>query len=217
MVILKRIGIGLFAIFTLGVLISASTYPAAFAGLLDLHKLYPPQGPFSVLQAHMSARVDHQDWGFLAHVCGAMVALAVGPFQFWKSLRDKRPGIHRKLGYLYFSGIFVGGIGGLLSAREAWGGTAAQIGFALLALFWMGSSARGLSLIRKGKIEEHQVWMRLSFAITLAGVSLRIQMPLLYMAGLPEILVYQTIAWSCWVPQVLWWMASQKQLGFSRT
>lgn len=205
MVILKRSGLALFAILTLGILFSASTYPAAFAGFLDLHKLFPPEGPFSVLQAHMAARVDHHDWGFLAHVCGAMTALALGPFQFWTWLRGKHPGIHRKLGYLYFTGIFVGGIGGLVSAPTAWGGITAQMGFGLLALCWMASSARGLFLILKGRVDEHQVWMRLSFAITLAGVSLRVQMPLLYMAGLSEMAVYQTVAWSCWVPQVIWW------------
>jgi hypothetical protein len=41
-----------------------------------------------------------------------------------------------------------------------------------------------------------------SFALTFAAVSLRVQVPLAQVAGIPEAIAYPIIAWSCWLPNL---------------
>ncbi len=197
----------LFGALLLGIAGNGALYLLGAAGLLDLNALAAAEGPFSELQRHFVALTAAGEAAFLAHVAGGIVALLTGPFQFWAGLRAKRPRLHRGLGYAYFTGILVGGLGGLLSARSAWGGPVAQNGFLLLAVLWLASAGQGLGAILKRDLARHQAWMRLSYALTLAAVSLRLQMPLLLLAGLNEAVVYQAVAWSCWVPQMLWWLA----------
>jgi uncharacterized membrane protein len=187
------------------VFLIALTYPLAYAGLYDFTLRMKEGAPFYALALHLFGYIAHHDIVFLVHVLGGMVALAMGPFQFMDALRRSRPGLHRKLGYVYFAGILAGGVGGLIVAPRAWGGQVTHWGFALLAVAWLASSARGLRLATQRRISDHQAWMRLSYGITLASVSLRIQMPLLLLAGLSEEHVYQCVAWSCWLPQLAWW------------
>lgn len=196
----------LFGALLLGICANGALYLLGAAGVLDLGVIANAAGPFRGLRQHFVARVAMQDWAFLAHMSGGMLALLVGPFQFWTRLRAKRPALHRAMGFAYFTGVFVGGLGGLISARGAWGGPVVQNGFLLLAILWLASAGQGLGAILKRQVEKHQAWMRLSYALTLAAVSLRLQMPLLLLAGFSELAVYQAVAWTCWVPQAAWWM-----------
>lgn len=203
----------LFGALLLGICANGAMYLLGAAGLMDLSVIANADGPFRGLRQHFVARIAVQDWAFIAHVAGGILALLTGPFQFWKGLRNKRPALHRGLGYAYFTGVFVGGLGGLISARSAWGGPVVQNGFLILAIVWLASAGQGLGFILKRQIAQHQAWMRLSYALTLAAVSLRLQMPLLLMLGLGELAVYQTIAWSCWVPQLAWWLWKGRQIA----
>ena len=49
----------------------------------------------------------------LLHIAGGIVAMAAGLFQFVSSLRDAYPRVHRALGYLYLSAVFLAGCAGL--------------------------------------------------------------------------------------------------------
>ncbi len=70
----------------------------------------------------------------LVHAAAALIALAVGPFQFSGRLRLRFQVAHRRLGYLYFAGVFVGGSVALFSATGAEGGLSSRTGFFLLGL-----------------------------------------------------------------------------------
>ncbi|WP_068854147.1 DUF2306 domain-containing protein [Stenotrophomonas rhizophila] len=62
----------------------------------------------------------------------------MGPFQFSTRLRQRYPAAHRWAGRAYLSvGVLVGGLSGLYMATFAFGGLAAKIGFAALALMWL--------------------------------------------------------------------------------
>jgi hypothetical protein len=51
---------------------------------------------------------------------------------------------------------------------------------------------------------EHRTWMMRSYALTLAGVSLRLQLLILTgWGGLPFDAVYVVTAWSSWVPNLI--------------
>jgi hypothetical protein len=54
----------------------------------------------------------HHLWTLL-HIAGGTVAITVGLFQFVGSLRDAYPSVHRAMGYLYLSAVFLAGCRGL--------------------------------------------------------------------------------------------------------
>lgn len=148
------------------------------------------------------------------HIGGAVVALALLPLQVSARLRERRPRVHRVLGWLSLGGIFVGGVGGLLLAPTAFGGPVASLGFTGLALAWLGSAALGLRAILRHDVGRHRVWMVRTSALTFAAVTLRLYLGLfkgLESAGLTTMsfaTAYAVIAWAAWVPNIViaWWM-----------
>lgn len=142
--------------------------------------------------------------GVYTHVFGAAVAMALGPFQFVRGLRARRPALHRLMGRLYLGvGVLVGGLAGLYIARFAYGGMVSVIGFAALAVAWLFTGLRAFLAIRAGDVPTHRRWMIRNLALTLAAVMLRIYIPASVIAGVAFDAAYPIIAWLCWVPNVL--------------
>ena len=90
------------------------------------------------------------------------------------------------------------------------GGWPAQLGFLLLALAWLVTLALAMRAIIARRVQVHRQWMVCSYALTLAAVALRLQMPLfLGLLGLEFHIAYPIIAWACWVPNLMfaqWWL-----------
>ncbi len=148
------------------------------------------------LVAHLFARYSAAQLVFLAHVAGGGVALLIGPWQ----LARRRP--HRAVGYAYVVAVAIAGTAGLVMAVRAWGGPVAQVGFTALAIAWLGATALGLQRILSGDRTGHRAWMVTSFALTFAAVSLRLQMLIYGVAGVPGEISYAIVAWSSWVPNL---------------
>lgn len=43
----------------------------------------------------------------MVHIVGMLVAVVLGPFQFLRSLRDRRRSLHRLMGRLYIDGALI--------------------------------------------------------------------------------------------------------------
>jgi len=144
------------------------------------------------------------------HAIAAAVALLLGPFQFLSGLQARAPRLHRRLGYLYLSvGVGLGGVCGLLLARYAFGGFVSRIGFALLALLWLFTGCRALVAAKQKQFDLHRVWMIRNYALTFAAVTLRIYLGLFFAARLEFTDFYPSLAWLCWVPNLIltdWWL-----------
>lgn len=140
---------------------------------------------------------------FFAHVVFAPVALALVPFQLWQGLRNRRPRLHRMLGRLYGLAILISGAGGLWLAINTMAGPVAAFGFGLLAVLWLGTTGWGISLAMRGDRVAHRRWMIRSIALTLAAVTLRVQIPASMMLDIPLDTAYPAIAWLCWVPNLV--------------
>ena len=169
----------------------------AFIGyaLLPLGALVDPDKR-TVFQAHPV--------GIYAHVFGAAVALALGPFQFSTRLRARWPRLHRWSGRFYLGiGVLIGGLAGLFMARHAGGGWVARAGFGLLAIAWLASGVLAWFAIRAGDVATHRRWMVRNFALTLAAVTLRIYLPAALVSGATGDAAYAAIAWLCWVPNLI--------------
>ena len=174
---------------------SVGAYAAYAYGFLPLGTVVHPDS---------AANFREHSVGISLHVFASIFAIVLGPLQFSSRLRRARPTLHRWTGRLYlFVGILIGGLSGLYMATLAFGGAVPRIGFTLLALAWLYSGYRDYSAIRQRRIDEHRRWMVRNYALTFAAVTLRIYLPLGMLAQLPFDLVYATVAWICWIPNLL--------------
>ncbi len=138
-----------------------------------------------------------------AHIWGGGVALLTGAFQMNAGLRRRKPVVHRVLGTIYLSGILAGGLGGVYLAWHAEGGVMNTLGFGALGVLWLVTGMMAWLSIRSGQISNHRKWMIRNYALTFAGVTLRIYLPLSMMAGLTFPVAYAIIAWMCWAPNLI--------------
>jgi uncharacterized membrane protein len=143
------------------------------------------------------------------HIGGAMVALAVAPFQFLPRLRRGSAGVHRALGLTYLAAATVGGLGGLGMAPTAYTGIVASLGFAAMGCCWLACTWTGFWMIMRGRVADHRRWMIRSFSLVFGGVSLRLILGT-YSAlegsvstWLSFETVYRATSWLCWVPNLL--------------
>ncbi len=148
----------------------------------------------------------------VSHFSGGGIALIVGAFQLNSRLRNGFLKAHRWLGRLYLAGVLIGGIYAFVLALYSSGGLVAHVGFGMLAICWIGSTLSAFYFIRSGELEKHRAWMKRSYALTFAAVTLRIYLPISQIAGIPFEAAYPTISWLCWIPNILfveWFMLSR--------
>jgi len=166
----------------------------AYAAVLLVTRAFPDElGPS--LHVHSFA--------ISLHIVGAILALALGPFQFLPQLRNRYLNVHRWTGRIYLFGVLAGGSGGLYLALFSYGGLVTHFGFGSLAVLWLATGMLAYRAIRARRIEEHRHWMTRNFALTLAGVMLRLWLPVSGAAGIPFDVAYLVVAWLCWVPNLI--------------
>jgi len=83
------------------------------------------------------------------------------------------------------------------------GGLVAHTGFFLLGVLWLATTALALSAILQRRITLHREWMVRGYALTFAAVTLRLWLPLLAAVSGSFEEAYQTVAWLCWVPNLI--------------
>ena len=140
----------------------------------------------------------------LTHMLVAPLALLLGPFQFFPSIRAKAPRIHRYIGRIYVASCVIAGVAGFATALHASGGAVAGWGFGILAVLWVGTTLGGLWAAVRRRFGLHRLLMRLSYALTFGAVTLRLQIPIGFMlgySGYPAMSVW--LAYTSWIPNVL--------------
>jgi len=137
------------------------------------------------------------------HLAGSGIALAIGPFQLNTRLRNRFLHIHRWMGRTYVVSVLLGGVAAFALATMSQAGLPTHMGFGLLAVLWLFTTGNAYRHIRVGDRVSHRRWMIRSYALTFAAVTLRIYLPLSQIAGIPFDPAYQTIAWLCWVPNLI--------------
>lgn len=138
------------------------------------------------------------------HIIGGMGALLTGPWQFSPRLRSRALNVHRWIGRGYLLSVLLGSVAGFAMATVSKAGLPAHFGFGALAVVWLFTSVQAYRSVLRGRIAEHRRWMVRSFALTLAAVTLRNYLPLL-LFGLHWSFdsAYITVAWLCWVPNLI--------------
>ncbi|MDP2282933.1 MAG: DUF2306 domain-containing protein [Pseudohongiella sp.] len=137
------------------------------------------------------------------HFLLGAIVIVIGALQFNTRIRQRHVLVHRWFGRIYVSGVFIGGVAGLVLAFSSFGGLVTHVGFGLLAVCWLITTGIAFKQIRAGNISSHQNWMIRSYALTLGAVTLRIYLGLSQAFGLPFEEAYQTISWLAWVPNLI--------------
>lgn len=140
----------------------------------------------------------------LTHMLVAPLALLLGPFQFISAVRARAPRLHRYMGRVYVASCVIAGIAGFATALQASGGPVAGWGFGTLAVLWVATSLGGMLAAMRGRLQLHRRLMALSYAMTFGAVTLRLQIPIGFMLGIPsypEMSVW--LAYTSWIPNVI--------------
>ena len=139
----------------------------------------------------------------LAHITGGSVALLLGPWQFSTKLRERALNLHRWLGRIYLAAVALGSLAGFTLAFFSEEGPPTHFGFGALAVLWFATGLTAYRRILRGNVESHRQWMVRNYALTLAAVTLRNELPLMLVARLQVSHAYVIVSWLCWVPNLL--------------
>ena len=137
------------------------------------------------------------------HAGVSATALILGALQFFPRFRARWPAWHRRAGTVYVACCMVGGAAALLLAFGSTSGPIATAGFGLLGVFWLGCTALAWRYARARDFVRHRRWMTRSYALTFAAVTLRLYLPVVFIAHLDFLAGYRAISFLCWVPNLI--------------
>ncbi len=140
--------------------------------------------------------------GFYIHIASSGIAFLVGWLQFSSKLRTMKAKLHRVVGKVYILASLLGSLSGIYLGFYAMGGLIAAVGFITLGIIWFYTTLGGFLKITRKKILQHQRMMMYSYACCLAGVTLRLYLPILIWCFNDFDLAYSIVAWLCWVPNL---------------
>jgi uncharacterized membrane protein len=151
---------------------------------------------------------------FYLHIVFAGLALALGPWQFSRRLRTRRPRVHRGIGRVYLVSVAVGAVAAFVMSMFNSVGLLGFFGFGSLAVLWGWTAWRAYRAIRQRDVRSHQAWMIRNFALTYAAVTLRswfgvlilVQVPFVHGAAAASHITtsaYAPLPFLCWLPNIV--------------
>ncbi|WP_424186604.1 DUF2306 domain-containing protein [Actinokineospora sp. G85] len=138
-----------------------------------------------------------------AHMTGGGLALLLSPVQLSARVRARAPRLHRWTGRTALAGIAVGGVAGLVLAPHNVAGPVGVAGFGLLAALWLTFATLGFRAIRRSAVTAHRRWMLRAFALTYAGVTLRLWLVVLVPLTGEFLTAYRIVPFLAWVPNLV--------------
>jgi hypothetical protein len=141
---------------------------------------------------------------FVPHMLGGLVAIVLGPLQFWPRIRNRHPKVHRVTGRVYLSGVLVSALGGIGLALTTAGPVAYAAGLFALSVAWLLTSSMAFFAIKRRDFVQHKEWMIRSYVVTFSFVTFRIVTDVLAAAGIGERAVNFTLmSWAAWALPLL--------------
>ena len=123
---------------------------------------------------HYAAQPGWAQTALVLHAGAGGLALLLSPVQLSARVRARVPRVHRVVGRAALAAIAVAGAAGLVLASVSLAGAIGTAGFGALALTWLTCAALGFRSILHGDVAAHRRWMIRTFALTYAGVTLRL-------------------------------------------
>lgn len=163
--------------------------------------------PYFGFDPEMFGRLWNDKWSLIGHISGGILALAIGPFQFSQSFRNKFMTTHRWLGRIYLSAILIGTIS---ATYLAWI-SAIKVNFSwafslqMLAFAWIATALMAYISVMRGHLLQHKEWMIRSYVVTFAFVNFRWLVDLSIAQQLMEKFSERgpTMAWLSWTIPLL--------------
>jgi uncharacterized membrane protein len=162
---------------------------------------------------HYYLRFDAKSYGpfwayagwLVAHITSGIVALLLGPLQFWTALRRRHARLHRWTGRVYVAAIAVGAVmAAVMLTRTHAAGWVYRYGLAGLTMAWTGTTALALMAIRRGNVAQHREWMVRSYVVTFGFVTFRVVFDTLSASGFGTFQEWAAVsAWVCWALPLL--------------
>ena len=151
------------------------------------------------------------DWMIWLHMCAAGLGLVVGWLNLLSGtgarslLGSSRCRLwHRWLGRIYLAGVVLGIAGGVaLLFHVRYGGLAAKFGLGYGLILWSIFTTMMVTTVRQGRLEQHRRWALRSYAISLAGITLRVILESGIALRLPLTAVYAVATCSCFLINLL--------------
>lgn len=163
---------------------------------------------------HFNVKSWNQPFGPLltVHIVFGMIALLLGPLQFFPSIRKNRPRFHRLTGRIYLLSILIGAVCAIILAinhniaiqnRLVFG-----TGLLGLAAAWLLTSGMALWAIRNRNFVQHREWMVRSYVVTCGFTFYRILFLMTKSYFSLDNIDYSKevsgiMAWSCWAIPLL--------------
>lgn len=138
------------------------------------------------------------------HVACGLLALIIGPLQFWPKIRRDYLQFHRIAGRIYVVAVLVGSAAAFGLASKIEGSPAYSLGLAGLGTAWLTTTVMAFVAIRRKNIEQHRQWMVRSYVVTFAFVTFRLlDDSLRAMHLLTDDERSKVLAWACWAVPLL--------------
>ena len=133
------------------------------------HFLIDPSDPFW-------RHIQTFKWWLLAHGVAGACALVLAPLQFSDRLRQRLTKMHRVVGRIYITGVFIlAPLGAYIEyLEERIGGTRSEtIATGVFAILMILTTSLALFFILNRKIQQHRQWMTRSYAVALVFFEVR--------------------------------------------
>lgn len=175
----------------------------AFVGKITFQEIFP----YFHLDKISYGRFWDYKWPLFFHISCGLIAMIIGPFQFWQSFRNKFMTTHRWFGRIYLISILIGTISATYLAWTSGYKISFSWAFGLqgLAFAWISTALMAyFSVIRK-RILQHKEWMIRSYVVTLGFFFFRILNNSTFVKSIiPEFTERGvTIIWFCWAIPLL--------------
>jgi uncharacterized membrane protein len=123
------------------------------------------------------AKVIHDRLLLIPHAIAALLALALGPFQFSKRFRQRHVQLHRIMGRVYVGAVAVTAPIALMLGLHGFGRLEAFANSVLSSLWFLCTLCAFLAA-RNRQIAVHRQWMTRSYIITLNFIFTRVLNPI---------------------------------------
>jgi len=153
--------------------------------IISLCVIVPFMAPYFLIDPEKSriqiSSTSIQYPALITHICFAFIALIAGFLSFVKKISSRNPRIHRMIGTIYYTSVFISGILSLIVIFYI-DNFSKVMSFLVLAILWIFTTIKGILSAKKKHYIAHQIWMTRSFGITLVAVSGRVLVPFILLA-----------------------------------
>jgi uncharacterized membrane protein YozB (DUF420 family) len=159
--------------------------------------------PYILMDAEKIGRFLGREFWILTHVSTGIIALLVGPVQFWLGWKKKFL-THKKLGLVYLISIAFSSLSAFYLAFTTDVSWIFGMGLGGLGVAWVLTTGFAFLAINKRKIVLHREWMTRSYIVTMGFVFFRLFVGVtsaLEVGTLFERL--ETASWFCWAYPLL--------------